>query len=52
MSNMLKTTLFLALLTGLFIAVGGLLGGRSGMMMAFVFALIMNFVSYWFSRSF
>ena len=49
MSNILKTTLFLALLTGLFIAVGGLLGGRSGMMMAFVFALIMNFVSYWFS---
>jgi heat shock protein HtpX len=46
---MLKTTVFLALLTGLFIAVGGLLGGRSGMMMAFVFALIMNFVSYWFS---
>jgi heat shock protein HtpX len=49
MGNMVKTTLFLALLTGLFIAVGGLLGGRSGMMMAFVFALIMNFVSYWFS---
>jgi heat shock protein HtpX len=49
MTNMVKTTLFLALLTGLFIAVGGLLGGRSGMMMAFVFALIMNFVSYWFS---
>jgi heat shock protein HtpX len=49
MSNMVKTTLFLALLTGLFIAVGGLLGGRSGMMMAFVFALVMNFVSYWFS---
>ncbi len=49
MSNMVKTTLFLALLTGLFIAVGGLLGGQSGMMMAFVFALIMNFVSYWFS---
>ena len=49
MSNMLKTTLFLALLTGLFIAVGGLFGGRSGMMMAFVLALVMNFVSYWFS---
>jgi heat shock protein HtpX len=49
MSNMLKTTVFLALLTGLFVAVGGLLGGRSGMVMAFVFALIMNFVSYWFS---
>jgi len=49
MSNMLKTTVFLALLTGLFVAVGGLLGGRSGMMMAFVLALVMNFVSYWFS---
>ena len=49
MGNMVKTTVFLALLTGLFIAVGGLLGGQGGMMMAFVFALIMNFVSYWFS---
>ena len=49
MSNMLKTTLFLALLTGLFIAVGGLVGGRSGMIFAFALALVMNFVSYWFS---
>ena len=49
MANTMKTTLFLALLTGLFVAVGGLLGGRSGMVMAFVLALIMNFVSYWFS---
>ena len=49
MSNVLKTTLFLALLTGLFMAVGGLLGGRGGMMTAFVLALVMNFVSYWFS---
>src|SRR3970282_475340 len=39
----------LGLLTGLFIAIGGLLGGRSGMWVAFVIALIMNFVSYWFS---
>jgi len=49
MANTMKTTLFLALLTGLFIAVGGLLGGQSGMVMAFVLALVMNFVSYWFS---
>src|SRR5262249_36950865 len=49
MSNMLKTTLFLALLTVLFIAVGGLVGGRSGMIIAFGLALVMNFVSYWFS---
>jgi heat shock protein HtpX len=31
------------------IAVGGILGGESGMVIAFVFALIMNGVSYWFS---
>ena len=49
MANTMKTTLFLALLTGLFVAVGGLLGGQSGMVMAFGLALVMNFVSYWFS---
>lgn len=49
MVNTVKTTLLLGLLTGLFIAIGGLLGGRSGMWVAFVMALIMNFVSYWFS---
>jgi heat shock protein HtpX len=49
MANTMKTTLFLALLTGLFVAVGGLLGGQSGMVMALAFALVMNFVSYWFS---
>ena len=49
MSNLVKTTLLLALLTGLFIAVGGPVGGRSGMIMAFLLALVMNFVSYWFS---
>ncbi len=49
MANMMKTTLFLGLLTGLFVAVGGLLGGQSGMVMAFGLALVMNFVSYWFS---
>lgn len=49
MANALKTTLLLGLLTGLFIAIGGLLGGQSGMVMAFVLALAMNFVSYWFS---
>ena len=47
--NTLKTAFLLTVLTLLFIAIGGLLGGRSGMITAFVFALIMNFVSYWFS---
>ena len=49
MVNALKTTLLLGLMTGLFIAIGGLLGGRSGMVLAFGVALVMNFVSYWFS---
>jgi heat shock protein HtpX len=47
--NALKTTLLLGLMTGLFIAIGGLLGGRSGMILAFGMALVMNFISYWFS---
>jgi len=45
----LKTAFLLTALTLLFIGIGGLLGGRSGMMMAFAFALVMNFVAYWFS---
>ncbi len=49
MGNMVKTTLLLGLLTGLFLAIGAALGGRSGMVIAFVFALVMNFASYWFS---
>jgi heat shock protein HtpX len=47
--NIFKTTLLLAALTLLLVFIGNLLGGRSGMMYAFVFALIMNFGSYWFS---
>jgi heat shock protein HtpX len=47
--NTLKTTLLLTLLTLLMIAVGGALGGEGGMVIAFLFALIMNGVSYWFS---
>ena len=47
--NALKTAFLLTVLTLMFIAIGGLLGGRSGMITAFVFALVMNFVTYWFS---
>ena len=36
-------------MTGLLMLIGGLLGGRGGVQLAFVFALIMNFGSYWFS---
>jgi heat shock protein HtpX len=45
----LKTTFLLALLTVLMVSMGSALGGRSGMMTAFVIALGMNFFSYWFS---
>jgi heat shock protein HtpX len=46
---MLKTTVLLAALTGLIMLIGGLVGGRSGLQIAFVFAIGMNFFSYWFS---
>ncbi len=47
--NQIKTVLFLGGLTGLLIAIGGLLGGRSGLLIGLLFAGILNFVSYWFS---
>ena len=47
--NTFKTALLLTLLTLLLVAVGGMIGGRSGMTMAFGFALIMNLGAYWFS---
>jgi heat shock protein HtpX len=47
--NTLKMTFLLLLLTLLFVAVGFMLGGRQGMIIAFGFAVVMNFFSYWFS---
>lgn len=47
--NTLKTTFLMALLTVLLVMAGGALGGQSGMVTAFLFALIMNGISYWFS---
>jgi heat shock protein HtpX len=49
MSNTLKTTLLLGLLTGLILFIGGYAGGQTGVMIAFVFAGVMNFGAYWFS---
>jgi heat shock protein HtpX len=45
----LKTTMLLAALTGLIMLVGGLVGGRGGLEIAFVIAIGTNFFSYWFS---
>ena len=49
MLNGLKTTVLLAVLTVLFVMLGGMLGGEQGMVVAFVFAGLMNFASYWWS---
>jgi heat shock protein HtpX len=49
MANQLKTTVLLAALTVLIVLIGRMFGGNQGMVIAFVFAVIMNFGSYWFS---
>jgi heat shock protein HtpX len=49
MSNTIKTAVLLAALTVLFILLGGWLGGEQGMLVAFAFAVLMNFGSYWWS---
>ena len=47
--NGLKTVFLMSAMMALFLLVGYVIGGRSGMTIAFVFSLVMNFGSYWFS---
>jgi heat shock protein HtpX len=49
MSNTLKTAMLLGALSALLLLIGEALGGAQGLVMAFVFAAVMNFASYWFS---
>ncbi len=49
MTSQLKTVLLLALLSGIIIVLGGMLGGQSGVIFAFGLALLMNLGSYWYS---
>mgnify|MGYP001615107212 CR=1 FL=1 len=49
MSNQLKTLLLMGLLSGIFLAIGLLIGGRFGLTIALITAIIMNFLAYWFS---
>jgi heat shock protein HtpX len=49
MSNIFKTGLLLAVLTAMLVLIGGAIGGQQGMILAFFFAIAMNFFSYWFS---
>ncbi len=47
--NTIKTGLLLGALTGLLMLIGGFFGGQQGVVIAFIFAMVLNFGSYWFS---
>src|SRR3989344_2784962 len=47
--NQIKTTLLLAGLTSFFLLIGFLLGGITGITIAFILALLLNFLMYWYS---
>src|SRR5438270_12115234 len=47
MGNALKTTVLLAALTGVLVVIGGVLGGRSGMLLFFGIAVVVNLLAYW-----
>jgi heat shock protein HtpX len=49
MANGLKTALLLGALSGLLLVIGDVLGGSSGIVIALIFAAVMNLGSYWFS---
>jgi heat shock protein HtpX len=49
MGNQIKTTVLLAVMMVFFMFIGQLLGGRQGLIIAFFFAVGMNFFSYWYS---
>ncbi len=47
--NYVKTALLLVVLTAILMWIGGLVGGPRGVMIAFLIAIVMNGVSYWYS---
>lgn len=49
MFNYLKTAVLMAAIVGLFGAIGGMVGGQQGMILALLFAGATNFFAYWFS---
>lgn len=49
MFNWMKTFMLMAAFVSLFMMIGSLLGGQSGMMLALAFALVMNVGAYWYS---
>ena len=51
MGNYIKTVFLLTAMTGLFLVLGYALGGQTGMVIALIIALAMNFFSYWQSHT-
>jgi heat shock protein HtpX len=49
MANGVKTALLLGLLSGILLVIGEIFGGANGLVIMFLFAAVMNFVSYWWS---
>ncbi|WP_035065669.1 zinc metalloprotease HtpX [Nitratidesulfovibrio termitidis] len=49
MTSQIKTAMLLALLSGIIIVLGGAMGGKTGIMIALILALVMNVGSYWYS---
>ena len=45
--NFFRTAILLAAMTALLMGVGAMIGGQSGMVIAFLIALAMNVFSYW-----
>lgn len=46
--NRFKTFFLMTVLTVILVGLGSIIGGQSGAMIAFMMALVMNFISYWF----
>jgi heat shock protein HtpX len=49
MNNTVKTALLLGTMSALLMLIGQALGGAGGLLLGFMFAVVTNFASYWFS---
>ncbi len=49
--NTIKTILFMGILASLMVSIGAFIGGKQGLEIALLFALVTNIGSYWFSSS-
>ncbi|WP_374681359.1 M48 family metalloprotease, partial [Accumulibacter sp.] len=49
LGNWVKTSILMAAIVALFGAIGAMVGGQTGMLLALLFGGAMNFFAYWFS---